>query len=308
MARKPGGSGSRAPRGAGLYDRGEGFGFLSNELTRREFTGDLTAAESHTLLILNQRAWNKRSLLVRASASFITLQSPLSMRTVQRTLDALVRLGWIHLREQNKKLGNLYLVEPVYIWSGKWHELKSIEWATLPHRQTELEQLRQDGVTAEGAELRQNDATEASYAKLTQQKRQNGVTRGALPRSPLRQNGANRRSDLKEEDGATRYPPKRGAEGGEDAPSQRPPDGGPSDRGLTAAGTSGGGQRAAAPEYKNQVLELFKALQAKAITSEEYERRMEELAAKHDQPTFFKDRKGGKGGDCNRRSSEEARQ
>jgi hypothetical protein len=196
----------------GPYYRGDGFSFTSDEWDRRQFTHCLKNSEASLLLSLNKQTWRKRRLVIRISVSFLARVTKQKPRTIERILSRLRQLTFVRLERRNFKRGHSYFVEPVFIWSSKWHELKGIERSALLNAPPLLREAWEDedlepearqngGACAEsgelpGTELRQTGGVKISTAKMAGKGRQNGGACDESPGLEHRQNGADPRSDL----------------------------------------------------------------------------------------------------------------
>ena len=186
--------------GAKPFDLGGGFSVISDELVNLRFTACLKPGPSRLLISLSQKAWDSRSLYVRAAGSFAATISGISERTIDRHLAVLRARGFIRLQKLDKYAGNIYFVEPVYLWPRKWHELEGI----LNSRAAQwLKQCQGGFVTPPPWPTRSAILAERKRegsAKMAEQKRQNGASCSVSPGIGKRQNGAYSRLQILQRD------------------------------------------------------------------------------------------------------------
>jgi hypothetical protein len=167
----------------GPYHYGEGFTPLSDEFVRRRYTAGLKSNQSASFLALSISAWAKRSLIFNVAATYLEKYFPVSRSTLQRHLDVFVAQELARLIEPSHKLeGNKYLLEPVFIWSSKWHELDGFA----------LTRCAQCPVLGEGSH--QNEATSPGSIKMKRRSHQDEATCVASVGMGSHQNEADHRS------------------------------------------------------------------------------------------------------------------
>lgn len=179
---------------------GEGFSFVSDEIDARLFTQDLCPGEFLILLLLNRDVWLRGTLIVQAGMSYLAQKARIGRRSAARHMKALRDKGLIHLESANFKETSWYFVEPVFIWSGKWHQLRGIEFSRLV-------KPCQNGT----AKSRKN----ATHAKLAWEERQFGIACDGSAGTPPCQNGTHTSTAFSVVCDAPSQSPKDGPEGGE---------------------------------------------------------------------------------------------
>lgn len=144
------------------------------------YVHSLSVGERELFLFLSCRAWQKKSLILRTSFSYLADGIGMGSRTIQRHLKGLISMRLLTLLRADHKNGNEYLVEPLllpeYCWKAR--PLRFLE-------QTRLFELSQNGLTA-WREI------QANFERLGQ----NGLTHRSkwpisshLARTQLGQNG-----------------------------------------------------------------------------------------------------------------------
>jgi hypothetical protein len=214
----------------GPHYYGDGSTFISDEIVFRRFTHDLKDGPFLVLLILSREVWLTGSLTVEASASSIAKKlrpgRPIGRkkngkeevpgeRTVERHLQTLRRKRFIRLENKGHlKAGNTYFVEPLLIWSTKWHLLEGIQFSRAAGLSLKY---RQNGGTTQ-----KRGENGVGAAKMAGQYRQNGGSHDASAGTRYRQIGVHSRSVSSVECDAPSHCSKNGLSGGVDGPSSEP--------------------------------------------------------------------------------------
>ncbi len=278
----------------GPYFRGEGFTCLSDEEVTREFTAHLSIGEMAVFRGLSTKAWDERNLVTQAAASFIAKRVKIGARTVERHLANLRDKGFILLVIPDFEHGHSYLIEPVLLWSSKWHELENI-------RRTSI--IREGKIVSRP---RQNGGAKHSPAILAEEVRQNGGACDASVGLRPRQNGGQSRSRSSDPNGAPSHTPNQSAGGVEVTPSEgkkRSPKGQdhtsgekgvvlPADKIETVskkleAALNGESYIEKKKKRHTEIVLLGKACLSGEITEAEYQAKMKALNSSDGKPTFF---------------------
>lgn len=122
--------------GKGCFSRGEYHAQISDEYFFPDVTKELGKCERAILLRLTRKTMGSQeepqlTLIVRAAISYLEMHEPYKRTAIKEALDSLETKGLIRKVLTDHKDGNIYFVEPVFLWSDKWHQFQGIEQSRL---------------------------------------------------------------------------------------------------------------------------------------------------------------------------------
>lgn len=263
--------------GENPYYCGEQFVPIAVEFFYPKLTEGFSLLERSLLAGITRKAWEDRSLIVRASYSYLVEASVgLKTSSVKKYLATLGARGFVRLhRKDQSSQGNWLFVEPAYIWSKFWPEMEHIEKSRLAR----LVAKRLSEGTWDGGWLPDDQLLVAGQPTRA-------VSVGTrLVAGRLQSRSRSFRSNADPDSWLPEVPPakvsgKEKEEGGPTGQDQNPQE---RDEGV---GLTADDMRRS---YTDEVRSLGRALLDRTITQTQFEVRMTELNDLHAKGTFFKD-------------------